>query len=167
LVLVGMMGSGKTTVGEVCAAQLHRPFFDTDALVEAMAGSTVADIFRDEGEAGFRARERAAVADALASPTPLVIACGGGAVVDGENRAALRRAGFVVWLDAPAEVLAARVGDDTTRPLLAGGIPVTTLTRLAHLRADAYRAAAHAVVDATGDAASVTAAVLEAFAAAA
>jgi shikimate kinase len=150
LVLVGLMGAGKTTVGQVCARRLHRGFVDTDALVETAAGASVAEIFAAETEAGFRAREATAVADAVASPDPLVIACGGGAVLDPANRAALRAAGFVVWLRASPAELGTRVDDGTARPLLAGGRSVATLERLAALRADAYAAAAHAEVDTDG-----------------
>jgi shikimate kinase len=149
LVLVGSMGAGKTTVGAACGSRLGRPVVDTDVVVEASAGATVAAVFAAEGEAGFRARERRALADACASPEPLVIACGGGAVVDPENRRAMRRDGFVVWLRAPVEVLVRRLGDGGGRPLLAGD-PHTALTRLDRLRADAYRAAAHAEVDTAG-----------------
>src|SRR4051794_41193739 len=86
LVLIGLMGAGKTTVGRRCAEALGRSFVDTDDLVSTQAGASVPEVFVAEGEAGFRARERAAIADAVASPEPLVIACGGGAVVDGADR---------------------------------------------------------------------------------
>jgi len=147
LILIGLMGAGKTTVGQVCAQRLGRPFVDTDALVEAAAGASVREVFAAEGESGFRAREVVAVADAVASPEPLVIACGGGAVLDPANRRALSAHGFVVWLRASPEALGARVGDDHDRPLLAGGPSVATLTRLARLRAGAYEATADAAVD--------------------
>lgn len=148
LVLIGLMGAGKSTVGQVCAERLRRPFVDTDALVETAAGAPVREVFAAEGESGFRAREAVAVADAVASPEPLVIACGGGAVLDPANRRALAANGFVIWLRAAPEALAARVGtDDRDRPLLAGGTSVATLARLARLRADAYAVSAHATVD--------------------
>jgi len=147
LVLVGLMGAGKTTVGEECARRLGRPFVDTDDLVVAAAGRSVAELWEVEGEAGFRAREQAAIADVCASPTPLVVACGGGAVLDPENRRVLRAAGCVVWLDAPADELAGRLVCDGTRPLLAGADRAATLTRLGRQRADAYAAVAHARVD--------------------
>jgi shikimate kinase len=161
LVLVGLMGAGKTTVGERCAEQLGRPLVDTDELVVATAGQTVAEVFATEGEQGFRARERVAVGDALASPDPLVIACGGGAVLDAESRATMRAAGLVVWLRASPRELAARVGDGAGRPLLAGG-SAEALERLASVRAAAYAAAAHVVVDTDGlDPDTVAARVLE------
>ena len=147
VVLVGLMGAGKTSVGARCAVALGRPFVDTDELVEATAGRTVSEIFASEGEDGFRARERIAVADVCASPQPLVIACGGGAVLDPENRAAMRERGIVVWLRGTPERLAERVGGGEGRPLLDGRAPVETLERLAVLRAAAYEAAAHVTID--------------------
>jgi shikimate kinase len=149
LVLVGLMGAGKTTVGQACAARLGRAFVDTDDLVVTLAGVPFDEIWRDGGEPRFRELERAAVADACASPDPLVIACGGGAVLDPDSRARLRAAGVVVWLRAPVDVLAARVGDGGGRPLLRGD-PAGVLARLERLREPAYEAAAHRVVD-TGD----------------
>ncbi len=152
LVLVGLMGAGKTSVGRHCARELGWAFVDTDAVVEANAGETVPEIFAREGEAGFRVRERAALLDALAAPEPLVIACGGGAILDAKNRRAVRDRGFVVWLQASPEVLAARVEHVgvATRPLLAGGPTTTTLTRLADARAGAYAAAADAEISTVG-----------------
>lgn len=154
LVLVGLMGAGKTTVGERCAEQLDRSFVDTDEVVEAHAQMSVAEVFRTLGEEQFRTLERAAVADVSASPTPLVIATGGGAVLDGDSRERLRATGVVVWLQAPAAVLGERVAeqqerDGAARPLLRDDA-VPTLERLASVRAPAYEAAAHAVVDTTG-----------------
>jgi shikimate kinase len=164
LVLVGLMGAGKTTVGQRCAELLGRPFVDTDELVVAAAGVPFDELWATEGEAGFRARERVAVADAAASPTPLVIAGGGGVVLDPDNRRALRGSGFVVWLHAPPGVLASRLAGDDSRPLLAGGDRVTTLTRLGDTRAPAYEAAADATVHTEGRTVDeVAAAVIEEF----
>jgi shikimate kinase len=147
-VLVGLMGVGKTTVGKRCAVRLGRAFVDTDALVEANTGITIAEIFERDGEARFRELERAAVADACASPVPLVIACGGGAVLDPESRRVLHGAGLVVWLQASPAVLGERVGSTADRPLLGGANGATvTLERLASLRAPAYEAAATVTVD--------------------
>jgi shikimate kinase len=147
LVLVGLMGAGKTTVGERCAERLTRPFVDTDDVVEAMARRSVREIFAEEGESTFRALERDAVRDATGSPAAAVIACGGGAVLDPDNRRRLRATGTVIWLRADPAVLAERVGVE--RPLLARGA-VATLERLAVVRAAAYEAIADAVVDTDG-----------------
>jgi shikimate kinase len=164
LVLVGLMGVGKTTVGKRCAALLDRDFVDTDELVVAAAGVPFDELWALEGEPGFRARERVAVADAAASPTPLVVACGGGAVLDPDNRRALRGTGFVVWLDAAPAVLVSRLAGDDSRPLLEGGDRSTTLTRLGDLRAPAYEAAAHATIATDGRSVDeVAAAVVEEF----
>jgi len=164
LVLVGLMGSGKSSVGEHCATLLGRPFVDTDELVAATAGATVPEIFAAQGETGFRALERTAVADVCASPEPLVIACGGGAVLDPDNRRQLRDHGVVVWLRAGTDELARRVGAGDGRPLLQGGSPAATLARLAELRAPAYEAVAHVVVDTDGlEVGAVTDRVLEEF----
>lgn len=149
LVLVGLMGAGKTTVGAACAARLGRPFVDTDDVVEANTGLSVAEVFATQGEARFRELERHAVVDACETPEPAVLACGGGAVVDPENRRRLHRAGFVVWLQAPPATLMARVGTGAERPLLSGG-GTGTLERLAVVRAAAYEAVADAFVDTDG-----------------
>jgi shikimate kinase len=150
LVLVGLMGAGKTTVGKRCAEQLDRSFVDTDELVVDVAGMPFDELWAAEGESGFRARERIAVADVAASPAALVIACGGGAVLDPDNRRALRASGFVVWLEADPVVLVTRLEGDDSRPLLAGGDRATTLTRLAALRAPAYEDAADVTVETNG-----------------
>ena len=164
LVLIGLMGAGKTTVGRECARRLGRPFVDTDDEVIRHAGMTVDDIFRTSGEPRFREIERGVVADVCASPEPLVIACGGGAVLDAANRRLLREAGVVVWLRAPATALAGRVGDGSARPLLRDD-PAAALMRLERVREPAYDAAAHRVVDTDGiDIASVADAVLSVFA---
>jgi shikimate kinase len=152
IMLVGMMGAGKSTVGAECARRLDRPFVDIDELVEATSGRTVADIFSTDGEAGFRVLERAALADACAAPDPLVIAAGGGAVLDAENRRRARATAVVVWLRADPDELARRVAEPVPgrRPLLAGGDPRTEIERLLILRGDAYTESADVVVDTDG-----------------
>jgi shikimate kinase len=144
LVLVGLMGTGKTTVGRILAATLGRPFVDTDALIEAAAGQSIPEIFTREGEFGFRTLERQVIA-AVAGLPDQVIATGGGAVLAPENREALRRSGTVIWLDASVEELFRRAQEDglANRPLLAGQDGVQRLQQLAESRGEAYRAAAH------------------------
>ena len=146
-----MMGAGKSTVGALLAERLGRTFVDVDDLVEATAGRPVAEIFATDGEDAFRRLERSALADACVSPTPLVIATGGGAMTDSENRRVASRSAMVVWLQAAPGALAARVaGVDglgtASRPLLASADPVATLERLTILRSDAYAAVADVVV---------------------
>ena len=166
LVLVGLMGAGKTTVGARCAKRLGRPFVDTDDLVQTAAGMTIAELFTLSGEGRFRALEREAIADACASPRPAVIACGGGAVLHADNRRKLKANGFVVWLQAEPEELANRVGRGLARaerPLLSGN-PGMTLERLAGVRAAAYESVADHVVDTNGRSVEeVTDAVVEAY----
>jgi shikimate kinase len=163
LVLIGLMGAGKTTVGLECARRLGRAFVDTDDLVTGTARMSVDEIFATGGEARFRQVEHDVVADVCASPEPLVVACGGGTVIDPENRRALRAAGIVIWLRAPADVLAGRVGDGTSRPLLRDD-PGGSLARLERLREPVYEAAAHVEVDTEGFAVdAVAGAVLAAF----
>jgi shikimate kinase len=160
-----MMGTGKSTVGARCAERLSRRFVDTDDMITTIAGASVADVFARDGEAAFRALEAQAVADACAAPTPSVIAMGGGAVVDAANRKLMRETGFVVWLQAPPALLARRVGDGRTRPLLSND-PQGTLERLETLRRSAYEAAAHATIETEGlGKNAVVDAVLERFAA--
>lgn len=130
--LSGYMGVGKSTVGAYLARGLERPFIDLDRAIEAAAGRPIPAVFAAEGEAGFRRRERAALQHALAGP-PAVIALGGGAAVDPENRAAIRAAGRLVTLTAKPQTLRARLGQGEGRPLAQGD----PLARLAE-RAEAY-----------------------------
>ena len=141
--LIGMMGAGKSTVAPLVATRLGRATVDLDARIEEMTGTTVSDLFtRSEEE--FRSAESEA-ARAVAG-SDVVVACGGGVVLDDALVAEMRSTGLVVWLDAPVEVLAAREIDD--RPLLAGD--PGALARIGGRRAARYRAAAHVVIDATG-----------------
>ena len=146
LVLIGLMGAGKTTVGRLVADRLQRLFVDTDEAVEREADATVADLFAAEGERGFRRREAAAIRH-VAALRGQVIAVGGGAVLDPSNVTHLRATGDLVLLDAEPEVLAARVQDGSGRPLLADGDAFATLLELHSARATAYEAAAAHVVD--------------------
>jgi shikimate kinase len=149
LVLVGMMGCGKSSVGRRVARALGRPFVDLDTAIERTARCRIPELFEREGEAGFRERESAELTAVLATPEPAVVATGGGAVLRAENRDAMRRRAVVVWLRARPDTLLARVGDGTGRPLLAGD-PLGNLTRLAAERAGAYRDAAHEIIDVDG-----------------
>jgi shikimate kinase len=152
IILTGFMATGKSEVGRRLARSLGRAFVDTDALVEADAGRTVAEIFATEGEPAFRARERAAVARACAMP-PAVIAIGGGALVDPESRRTLAESGTIVCLQATPEEILRRVGDAASRPLLAAAKDrAERLERVRGLlaeRAPVYALATH-TVDTTG-----------------
>jgi 5-deoxy-5-amino-3-dehydroquinate synthase len=148
-VLIGMMGSGKTTVGRAVAARLGRRFLDSDAEIEARTGRTVAEIWAAEGEAAFRRLESEVLAEALAADEPAVVAAAGGVVLDPANRDRLRRAGTVVWLRADPATLARRVRKGDHRPLLDSG-PAEALARLAAERRDLYAELADVVVDVDG-----------------
>jgi len=141
-----MPGSGKSSVARRVARASGRRPVDVDAEIEREAGRPIPEIFATDGEAGFRDLETQVLRAVLESDEPAVIATGGGAVLRAENRAAMRSHGVVVWLRATPETLLARVGDGSSRPLLAGD-PLGNLARLAAERGDAYADAAHQVVD--------------------
>ena len=148
MIITGFMATGKTEVGRRLARRLGRPFVDLDVLVEAAAGRSVKDIFAADGEAAFRALERAAVARAC-DVAGAVIATGGGTLLDPENRRRLAAAGPIICLSASPEEILRRVGDASSRPLLANGNgPEDRLTRIRGLlgqRAQAYAVATHQV----------------------
>lgn len=145
--LVGMMGSGKSTVGAKVASRLGLDFVDTDQLVAAVTESTIPELWSSRGEESFRHLETQMIASAAAGE-PMVVATGGGVVLERSNIEAMRRSGLVVWLKASPEVLAKRIGHDSTRPLLASSHdPVAALRALLAQREDRYGQAAHAVVD--------------------
>jgi shikimate kinase len=147
LVLVGPPGAGKTTVGRLAAAALNLGFQDSDHLVEARAGTTVATLWAEQGEPAFRALEREAVLEALEAHDG-VLALGGGAVLDPVTRAALA-AHHVVFLHVDVDDVVQRVGSGRNRPLLAGN-PRESFTRLMDERLDIYTAVARAVVPTGG-----------------
>ncbi|MFL5737521.1 MAG: shikimate kinase [Actinomycetota bacterium] len=158
--LVGMPGSGKSSVGRSLAPLLNVPFVDLDDEVEQQSGRTVAEIFEGGGEGAFRLAESRALA-AVAAGAGAVVACGGGIVVDPSNRAVLASSGVVVYLEAPLETLRARVGDGGARPLLKGD-PEVELERLLRDREELYGSVAEHIVDAESDAETVAKAVAEA-----
>jgi len=131
------MGSGKSTVGPIVAAKLALPFIDLDAAVEQQAQQSVADIFKCEGEHGFRQREHAALTDLMSGPRA-VIALGGGTVTSEPLRRQLLSNGFIVTLSAPLQALVQRVSQDSNRPLLADKSPAVALAEILNARAAAY-----------------------------
>ena len=155
--LVGMPGAGKSTVGRELAGRLGVPFLDLDAEIEREAGAAVADIFRDEGEASFRALEAAALVKA-SMQDPAVIACGGGVVLEPANRITLRNTGVAVYLDVPLDELRRRVQPASDRPLIR---QEGDLERLLASRGLLYREFAGHVVDGSGDPGVVAAAIVE------
>ena len=148
--LVGPMGSGKTAVGKQLARALGLPFVDSDAEIEQRTGVDIPLIFDKEGEAGFRAREREAIAE-LVTRRGIVLATGGGAVLLPENREALRSHGTVVYLKTSVSQQARRVRRGANRPLLAGTEdPAARLAALMTQRAPLYEGLAHLTVSTDG-----------------
>lgn len=154
ITLIGPRGSGKTTVGLELAALLGGRCVDTDELVVRHACKSIAVIFEEEGEAGFRRRERDAVSQIVTDP-PAVITLGGGAVLDEENVIALRRVSTLVWLTAPVEVLWRRIASDETssesRPALTRLSGPEEVERLLRERSAFYERAADLVIDTSAD----------------
>jgi shikimate kinase len=141
LVLIGFMGTGKTSVGKALARRLGRPLVDIDAAIEQAQKRKIREIFAAEGEAHFRRLESAAIREAAAR-SDSVITTGGGAVLDPENFRALRANGWIVALSARPETIHARVKDSHQRPLLAGGADMLgEIRRLLEARAPLYREA--------------------------
>lgn len=149
LFLVGFMGAGKSTVARLVADRLGRPCVDLDAAIEAEAGRPIRQIFDSDGESAFRDLESAAL-ESLAEQPASVVACGGGAVLRDENRAAMSRMGCVVYLRVSAGETLARVGADETRPLLSGHGGELAATALLEARVSLYTAVADATVDTVG-----------------
>lgn len=150
VVLVGLMGVGKSTVARVLGSRLGRPVVDSDAVVESSTGRTVRQIFEADGEDAFRTLETAALVDALASEVPLVIAAAGGVVLRPENRRALRESGAkVVWLSADVDTLVVRVRNGEHRPALDAD-PAGTLRRMQETREPLYREVADVIVSVDG-----------------
>ena len=143
--LIGMAGAGKSTIGPRVAAALGADFVDLDQVIALAAGCDIARIFEDEGEEGFRAREREAVESIAGSP--VVVACGGGVVEVAENVETMRSTGDVAWLDTTVGVLLERVGDGGGRPMLAGDVK-SRLTALQRRRKRKYESAADRRFDA-------------------
>ena len=137
IVLVGLMGAGKTAIGKRLAAKLALPFHDADHEIEQAAGMTVAEIFERHGEAHFRAGEKRVI-ERLLGGGPIVLAPGGGAFMDAETRALIKQRALSVWLNCPLPVLVNRVRGRTHRPLLNGQDPAEVLRRLAELRNPIY-----------------------------
>lgn len=150
LALVGLMGSGKTSVGRLVATRTGRTLVDTDDLVETVTGRSIAELFASEGEEAFRRYELDSLRRALARSDRSVVATGGGVVTTPEARRALARDSFVVWLDADPSTLVARLASDDARPLLSGRDPLTVLADLHERRAPLYREVADRIVAVDG-----------------
>jgi shikimate kinase len=146
IILIGFMGSGKSSIGRMVAKRMGFQFVDTDRLIEERAGKSIPETFAEQGEEAFRDLETAAI-ESLVHFKRCVISTGGGAVLREKNRALLRELGFVVLLTASAEVLWERVSRNTRRPLLQTENPRETLSQMLAARREVYEAAAEFVLD--------------------
>jgi shikimate kinase len=144
--LIGPMGSGKTTIGRQLARQLGRPFYDSDKVIEERTGASIALIFELEKEEGFRKREKAII-DELTQHPNIILATGGGAVLDADNRAHLADRGHVIYLKAPIEFLLQRTSRDTNRPLLHTDDPRRKLQEIMDVRDPLYREVADTIIE--------------------
>lgn len=144
--LVGLMGSGKTTIGRLVARRMGRAFYDSDNEIVNRTGVRIPVIFEVEGEAGFRRREAQVIAE-LAEEAGVVVATGGGAVLNPDNRQNMKASGWVVYLDVPTNVLLERTRHDSNRPLLQVLDPAAKLDALRAERDPLYREIADLVVD--------------------
>lgn len=161
LVLVGLMGVGKTTVGRRLAKKLGLEFVDSDFEIEQAAGMSVIEIFEKYGEEDFRSGERR-VMTRLLDGTPKVIATGGGAFINAETRALIKSNALTIWLDADTDILVERTGRRDTRPLLKEGNPEEILDKLAAERAPFYAEADLKIVSSEGLHDTVVNAILDA-----
>ena len=149
VVLVGMMGAGKTAVGKAVAAMLHAPFLDSDAEIEKAANMTIPEIFERDGEPFFRIEERQIISRLLEREKG-VLSTGGGAYMAPENREIISKEGVAVWLNADLDLLWHRVRHKDTRPLLRVPDPLGALTRLYNERVPIYAKADLSVVSEPG-----------------
>src|SRR4051794_6229812 len=156
LALVGMRGTGKSTVGRILASRLSRPFLDADDALEARVGRPIASLFAREGERYFRDWEERILAELTAGHPRAILATGGGAVLREANRRALRSFGFVVWLRADPRVASARLSADArdvaSRPALTAAGTLEEMADVLEARSPLYREVADAVVDTSGHA---------------
>jgi shikimate kinase len=146
IVLIGLMGAGKTTIGASLAKRLGKSFVDVDHELEARTGVSVATIFEVEGEAHFRDRETATLRE-LSTKSNMVLSTGGGAVLRPENRDILRAIGTVIYLHAPPEISYQRLRRSRDRPLLKTGDPLQRLQTLYGERDALYRETAHHIIE--------------------
>lgn len=151
VVLVGMMGVGKSSVGRKLSSLLHIPFIDADEEIERAAQMSIAEMFESYGEPYFRDGERRVIARLIDGPgTRLIIATGGGAFVNPDTRALILEKGIAVWLDSDVDTLVERVGRKSNRPLLRQGGPREVLTRLKAERESFYAEAPIHVISTAG-----------------
>ncbi len=144
-ILIGLMGSGKSSIGRRLSKRLNKPLIDLDAHIVATTGLSIPEIFEKHGEAAFRRMETAALREVITEDA--IIATGGGVVLSAENRALLKAHPPVVWLKGSPEFLASRVAGDMNRPLVVGGNALETLRELARVRDPLYAECADIVMN--------------------
>ncbi|MEO6364039.1 MAG: shikimate kinase [Caldimonas sp.] len=154
MALVGLPGVGKSTIGRRLAAHLERDFFDTDELIEKQVGLTVAEIFEQRGEAGFRRLESLALLQVADEALSAVVATGGGIVTSPDSRDFLRQRTFAVFLRSPPQALVARIARSSKRPLLRAGDVGAKLALLHEQRVPLYRNVASLEIDIAGQSSS-------------
>lgn len=147
IILIGFMGSGKTSIGLKLSYKLQTPVEDTDKLIEQREGKTISAIFEEEGEAYFRNLETALLEEIKERTYARIISVGGGTPVRPENRELLRQCGTVVYLRIRPETVYERLKNDTTRPLLQCEDPLTRIRTLLESRKDAYEECADIIID--------------------
>ena len=145
IILIGLMGAGKSTIGRQLAKRRKMPFYDSDKVIEERTGVSIPTIFEIEGEAGFREREQQVIAE-LSALDGIVLATGGGSVLREENRQRLKEGGVVVYLRASAEQLYSRIKHDKGRPLMQTEQPLHTLRNLLKAREALYMETADLVI---------------------
>lgn len=161
IALVGMMGAGKTTVGRRLAYALNLPFHDADMEIERAAGMSVSELFARHGEESFR-RGEAQVIERLLSGTPIVLATGGGALLNAATRKLIQKRALSIWIRADVDTLVKRATRRATRPLLKDGDPKETIARLLEARTPLYEAADITVDSRAGGHARTVAAIIAA-----
>ncbi|MCM1039252.1 MAG: shikimate kinase [Ruminococcus sp.] len=147
IILIGFMGSGKSTVGIKLSYRLRRAMEDTDKLIEKEEGRTISEIFATDGEAYFRNLETECLKKLLRTETHKIISAGGGLPIREENHALLRKLGTVIYLRAKAETIYERVKHDTSRPLLQGDDPQGKIRRLMSERTEIYEKTSDIIID--------------------
>jgi shikimate kinase len=147
LVLIGMMGSGKSTLGSALARAFQRKFYDTDQVIERETGKTISAIFQEQGEPAFRVLERETIARLMTGSEPAVIATGGGAITVPETADLIFGKSLSLWIDAPIATLVDRTSREQTRPLLKTGDPAEILGALFEKRGNIYARATLRVIN--------------------
>ena len=147
IVLIGYMGSGKSTIGEKTARSLGMEFLDTDALIEAQEGMTISELFAQKGEAYFRQKETQVIKELNKEQKKIVLATGGGLPMKEENQALLKELGIVVYLKASVDTLVERLKEDKTRPLLREGDLRKKIETMLEIRNPIYEKVADIVLE--------------------